>query len=248
MKPRLLRAAGLAVAVASALTYGLLDPLAWPARAFTTFLLVPLPAILVLQTRLVHLLPEDGDREAVYLSSAVSVWTLAAAAMLASRFSGFTRADLWLTSPAVPTLLGAAAATVAGGAALMAAARILHVRETPLIRFLLPRTGSEKIAFAGLSVSAGIAEELVFRAFLMAALLAAGATVPLTIALSVAAFAVSHAYQGMVGMIRVALLGALLTAPVLLTGSIYPAMIAHAALDLLAGLVLADWLAGEPDH
>lgn len=248
MTPRLIRVLGVAVAAASVLVWALLPALEWPARAFATFLLVPLPSLLLLQTRLVDRIPAEEEREAVYVSSAASVWILAAFAMLAARFSGFSRAELWMSAPALPILFGAAGATVAAGLLLMAAARLLHVRETALIRFLLPRTASEKIAFAGLSVSAGIAEELVFRAFLMAALLKAGLGLPATVVLSVAVFAVSHAYQGIAGMIRVALLGARLTAPILITGSVYPAMIAHAALDLLAGLVLADWLAGEPDH
>ncbi len=63
---------------------------------------------------------------------------------------------------------------------------------------------------------------------------------------SVAAFAVTHTYQGVLGVVRVAILGLILTAPFLITGSVYPSMIAHATLDLLAGLVLADWLQTGP--
>lgn len=248
MNQKLVRGIGLAVGVGLLLAWALLQGLAWPARAFTTFLLVPLPALMLLQLRLVDRLPDDEDREAVYLSSALTIWLLAGLAMLAARFSGFSRADLWLRSPGIGLLLGAAAATTAAGVALMALARLLRVRETPLIHFLLPRTGSERIAFAGLSVSAGIAEELVFRAFLIAALLEAGASLGAAVGISIAVFAVAHAYQGLLGVARVALLGALLTAPLLLVESIYPAMLAHALLDLLAGLVLADWLTGKREH
>lgn len=248
MRARLLRAGGLAVALASVLAWGLLGGLDWPARAFTTFLLVPLPALLLLQARVAQRLPEEEEREAVYVSSAVAVWLLAALAMAAARSSGFTREELWMRWPGVLPVLAAAAATMAAGLGLMALARLLRVRETPLIRFLLPVTSSERIAFAGLSISAGIAEELVFRGFLMAALLRAGLTLPLTVVLAVAVFALSHAYQGIAGVLRVALLGALLTAPMLLTGSVYPAMIAHAALDLIAGLVLAGWLVEGARH
>lgn len=248
MNEKLVRGVGLAVGVGALLAWALLPGLRWPARAYTTFLLVPLPALMLLQLRLVDRLPEDEDREAVYLSSAMTMWLLAGLAMLAARFSEFSRDDLWLRNPGLWPLLGAAAATAAGGLALMAIARLLRVRETPLIHFLLPRTANEKIAFAGLSVSAGIAEELVFRAFLIAALLEAGAGLPVAVGVSIAVFAVAHAYQGVPGVARVALLGALLTAPLLLVGSVYPAMIAHALLDLVAGLLLADWLAGDPEH
>lgn len=248
MNVRAMRAAGVAIGVASLVAWWLLSPLAWPARALTTFLLVPLPALMLLQVRLVERMPEDDDREAVYLSSAFTVWTLAALAMLAARFSGLDRGDLWLHAPDPGLLAAATAATTAAGLALMALARLVRVPETPLIRFLLPRSGSEKIAFAGLSVSAGIAEELVFRAFLIAALLQAGAGTAAAIGISIAVFAISHAYQGIAGVVRVALLGALLTAPIFLVDSIYPAMIAHALLDLIAGLVLADWLTGRGEH
>lgn len=248
MSRRLLRIAGIGVAAGAALVWMLLSGLDWPARAYTTFLLVPLPALLLVQTRLLDGIPEPGEREAVYLSSAVSIWTLAAFAMLAARFSDFSRADLWLVLPGWRTLFGAAALTTAAGVALMAGGRLLRLTEADLVRYLMPGTGSEKIAFAGLSVSAGIGEELVFRSFLMASLLAAGASLPLTIVLSIAVFAISHAYQGVTGVIRVTLLGALLTAPVLLTGSVYPSMLAHAALDLIAGLLLSDWLVGKPEH
>lgn len=242
------RATTPAVAIAAALSWVLLDPVPWPARLLAVFLLVALPVLLLLQARLSAGIPEDAEREAVYVSSAVSVWVLAALAMLAARFSGFSRDDLWLRFPGLTTTLAAAAATVAAGLLLMALARLLRLREAPLLHFLLPRTGSEKIAFAGLSVSAGIAEELVFRAFLIAALMAGGAGLEVAVGLSVAVFALSHAYQGILGVLRVALLGGLLTAPMLLTGSVYPSILAHTALDLVAGLLLADWLTGAHDR
>lgn len=246
--PRVLRVGSVVVAIASALVWAVLPALGWPARMFTTFLLVPLPALMLLQLRLVERLPAEEDREAVYLSSALTVWALAGLAMMAARFSDFERAQIWLSWPGLGSFLVVTAGVTAAGLLLMVLGRLLKVPETPLIRFLLPRTGSERIAFAGLSVSAGIAEELVFRAFLIAALLQAGASLAVAVAVSVLIFAVSHAYQGFAGVIRVALLGGLLTVPILLVESVYPAMAAHALLDLLAGLVMADWLAGDHDH
>jgi uncharacterized protein len=65
---------------------------------------------------------------------------------------------------------------------------------------------------------------------------------------SIGVFAASHAYQGWIGVLRVALLGVVLTAPFLLTGSVYPSIIAHAALDILAGLVFAEWLRHTPER
>jgi membrane protease YdiL (CAAX protease family) len=226
----------------AAVAWLLLHPLPWAARAFTTLLVVPLPALLMLQTRLTDALPDETEREAVYLSSALAMWALAAAAMLAARISDFSRTDLRLVMPPTTTLLAATSLTVLAGLTIMVVGRMFRVRETPIVHFLLPRSGTEKIAFTGLSFSAGVAEELVFRSFLIAALFRASGSMALAVAVSVAVFAASHAYQGWLGAVRVALLGAVLTVPFLLTGSVYPSIVAHIALDVSAGLVLADWL------
>jgi uncharacterized protein len=238
---------GLLGGLACTLAWLLLDPLPWPARALTTLLLVPLPALLILQARMAHSILDNAQRDAVYISSAASVWILAALAMLASRLSDFSRAELRLVALPMDTLLLASGLTILAGLGIMALGRLLRLQESPLIDFLLPRSGSEKIAFAGLSVSAGVAEEIVFRSFLIFALFHASGSMTVAVAVSIVVFAVSHAYQGWSGAIRVGLLGLVLTAPFLITGSVYPSIIAHTVLDLMAGLVLADWLMGSAE-
>lgn len=240
------RGAFLLVVLGSAMAWILLQELAWPGRLLAMTLLVPLPAALVLQARTIEV-PEDAHREAVYFSSALTVWVLAALAMLAARMSGMSRLDLRLVSLDLPTLFGASGLTILAGIVLLVVGRFLKVKDTALLAYLIPRTSSEKIAFLGVSVSAGIAEELVFRSFLIGALLMAGASETLAVSLSIGAFAAAHAYQGPGGALRVALLGAIVTAPYLITGSVYPSMIAHFAIDVLAGLVLADWLLDRDD-
>lgn len=238
----LARALGLLLVVVTLGIWLSLHRLDGPARALTTFLLGPLPALMLLQARLLDRLPAEAEREGVYFSSAFSVWILAALAMLAARHSGLSRVDLWIVPVSTPVLLGAGGLTTLAGLGVMAAGRALRIPENALVDYMIPRTPPEKIAFTGLSVSAGIAEELVFRSFLLAVILRASGSMVVAVAISVGAFAVSHAYQGLGGVVRVAILGFILTAPFLLTGSAYPSMIAHATLDLLAGLVLADWL------
>ncbi len=49
------------------------------------------------------------------------------------------------------------------------------------------------------------------------------------------------------GALRAAALGALLALPLLLTGSLLPSMIAHAGIDILAGLWLRDVIASGHD-
>jgi hypothetical protein len=51
---------------------------------------------------------------------------------------------------------------------------------------------------------------------------------------------VAHAYQGAAGMVRSAAVGAALTAMVFLTHSLWPAIVLHAALDWVGGLI--GWL------
>lgn len=247
MNRRLGRAIGLLVVVVTAGIWLSLYRLDWPARTLTTFLLGPLPALMLVQAQLLDQLPTDAEREGVYFSSAFSVWVLAALAMLAARYSGFTRTELRIETLSVAVLLGSAGLTTLAGLAVMAVGRALHVPESALVDYLIPRSPTEKIAYVGLSLSAGIAEELVFRSFLILALFHASGSMSGAVAISVAAFAITHAYQGVMGVMRVVLLGLVLTAPFIVTGSVYPGMIAHATLDLLAGLVLADWLRADPD-
>ncbi len=229
------------MAALTVLVWLLLPGLAGPARAFTAALLVPIPATLGLQAFLLDELPAEDEREAVYTSSAVSAWVLAILAMLAARFSGFTRAGLWLVLPDAGTFAMASGATFAAGALIMIVARWLRLPDPEIVTYLIPRSVSEKIAFAGLSISAGIAEELVFRSFLIAALARGLGSVPVAAGVSIVVFAVAHAYQGWLGILQILLLGAILTAPLLITGSVYPGMAAHAALDITAGLVLPRW-------
>lgn len=248
MSRRTIRVVAVAVGLVTAVIWVLLDGLEWPARAFTATLLGPLPALLLLQARVTDRIPDEAERSAVYVSSAVTVWILAAIAMLAARFSGFSRPDLRLVELPAATLLGAAGLTVVAGVAVMSLGKLFRVSEGELVDFLMPRDTNERIAFTGLSLSAGIAEELVFRSFLIGALAAATGSLTLAVAVSIGVFAISHAYQGVFGVVRVALLGLVITIPFLVTGSVYPSMIAHAALDLLAGLVLADWLLADSDR
>src|SRR5690606_3911022 len=64
--------------------------------------------------------------------------------------------------------------------------------------------------------------------------------------LSSLVFGVLHAYQGTIGIVRTFLMGSVLATGFVLSGSLWPAIIAHTAIDLVAGLVLADWFLAQP--
>jgi membrane protease YdiL (CAAX protease family) len=114
--------------------------------------------------------------------------------------------------------------------------------ETPLLQHLIPQTWVEKLVYVGVCLTAGICEELVFRGFLIAALNAATGSLPLAVVLSAGAFGVAHAHQDAAGAMRATLLALVLSVPLLVTGSLYPGIAAHAIVDLLGGLWLSKWL------
>ena len=86
-----------------------------------------------------------------------------------------------------------------------------------------------------MSITAGICEELVFRGFLIPAIGSAIGALGLAAVIAAAVFGLVHAYQGFGGAVRAALLGAMLSLPLLVAGSILPAVLAHAAIDVIGG-------------
>jgi len=104
---------------------------------------------------------------------------------------------------------------------------------------LVPHDSAELRWWIALSVSAGFCEEFIFRGYLIWALQPVlglwGAA-----AFSVAAFAAAHAYQGANGVFATGAAGLMLTVVVLTFGSLLPAMVVHAVIDIGEGLV--GWL------
>jgi membrane protease YdiL (CAAX protease family) len=105
---------------------------------------------------------------------------------------------------------------------------------------MLPRSGSELRMFIALSVTAGCCEEAIFRGYLPCILRPVlglwGA-----VAVSTAAFAAAHAYQGRNGVLSAGILGLLFSLIVLGFGSLWPAIVLHALIDVGGGITA--WLA-----
>jgi uncharacterized protein len=118
--------------------------------------------------------------------------------------------------------------------------RALAVQLRP-VAALLPRTAAERGLFALLALTAGICEELLYRGFGLAALrwAAPGLGHAALIAVTAAAFGFAHLYQGRIGVVLTGLAGAYFAWIVISTGSLVPAMVLHALLDLrILGLPL----------
>lgn len=190
-------------------------------------------------------------RAALYRNSLALLWALAAA--LASLWLATARpwADLGLA----PRLTGGLGGVMLGVAVIVAvlarrnrfapgdtaALASLEKSAGHLMR-MLPVTGREFGWFAGLSVTAGICEEALYRGFLIWYLGAYAALVvppPYVFAVAVAAsslvFGLGHSYQGPRNVLVTAITGGFLAAVYWITGSLYAGMIIHALMDLQAG-------------
>jgi CAAX protease family protein len=98
---------------------------------------------------------------------------------------------------------------------------------------LIPRTQAERGMFVGLSLSAGICEEVIYRGFMMWYF---GTWGPVAaVVLSSVVFGLGHLYIGFPHVIRTTVLGAVFALIVWLSGSLLPCIVLHAAIDWFAG-------------
>lgn len=193
---------------------------------------------------------DEGEfpRASVYLSSAAIILALGWGALLiGTRELG--RAAMGLGPPSWENVLvWALAATLAihllQGAFFLTRRR-LGIRESRILARILPRSRTEKLLFAFLSLAAGIGEELAFRAFALPALVLVTGSTTGGVLLSSAAFGLLHGYQGWIGIFRTGLMGLVLAVTFVFTGSLWPGILAHTALDLVSGLILGDTLLKE---
>lgn len=96
---------------------------------------------------------------------------------------------------------------------------------------LIPHTPAERRMFMLVSITAGVCEEVLFRGFVLW-YFAVWTHPILALVISSVLFGFGHIYLGLAHVPRTALVGMILGVLVLATGSLYPAIIIHAALDL----------------
>ena len=183
-------------------------------------------------------------KTALYFSAVISQWILAAIGALVVFFawpdgqtvglapvsgSGFFK---WTTVLVLVSVAGL-------GLVLLLEQRGWWPQEPEMVQLLMPKNRRERWwAFLGLAPTAGLCEEFLYRGFLLAEATAWFHSVAWGVVISSVAFGFAHFYQGLNGMVRAGLLGALLAWPVVQLGSLYPSMMAHFLVD--AGALL--WL------
>jgi membrane protease YdiL (CAAX protease family) len=106
---------------------------------------------------------------------------------------------------------------------------------------LLPRTPGERRLFTVVGVTAGVCEEWLYRGFFLAvvAALAGGLPTAVLVVVAAVAFGLAHAYQGPTGIVVTGLLGGVMAAVYLQTGSLLLPVLLHAVIDLRFLLVPA---------
>lgn len=127
-------------------------------------------------------------------------------------------------------------------------AALHQLRKTvePSVLGLMPRTSPEWVRFGALAVTAGVCEEFIYRGVAFALVTETFGVIAAVVVTSVA-FGAGHAYQGVSGMFRTGLLGAVFAGIVLTTGALWLAMALHALADLFQGYLLATAVAAPEE-
>ena len=102
------------------------------------------------------------------------------------------------------------------------------------LAFLLPSTGEERRWWRLVCITAGICEEIVYRGFLLRYWHVMPFHLSLTWALAVASviFGIGHLYQGIAGAVQTFVVGFVLGAMFVVTGSLVLPIVVHAVMDL----------------
>ncbi|MCL5670527.1 MAG: CPBP family intramembrane metalloprotease [Acidobacteria bacterium] len=209
---------------------------------FSLLLMVGVPLLSWRSARPEHI--QGIPKTALYFSAVASQWILAAIGALVVLVAWPAWSDVGLVSVAWPSFLRwtilVAVVSVAGlGVVLLLEQRGWWPKESEMVQILMPENGREKLwAVLGLAPTAGLCEEFLYRGLLLAEVTGWFHSALWAVVLTSVAFGFAHSYQGLNGMIRAGLLGALLAWPVVGLGSLYPSMAAHFLIDAVALLWL----------
>lgn len=190
-------------------------------------------------------LPRVSGRERIglYATAIASQWILSALIAWRAFAHGLGwRALGFRFQPAATLLLGAIFGAVLFGFAHWFNLRRVSQSTSPQVERLralgakiFPHSDRESVLFCGLSLTAGVCEEFLYRGFVFAAL--TGASVPTWAVLLISSvlFGLAHAYQGRGGILGTLLLGIVFGTARILYDSLVPVVFWHIAVDLVAG-------------
>ncbi len=220
------------------------------ARGFTLFLLIGLPLMAARNSRLEeHVEAIDAARPALYLSAALTLLLIAGLTAIVAAWETISPEQLGWTvgEPAVALGWGLAATAAGLGIAWLSGliGRRAGLEESPLLRLLIPRSSNERRAFLVLAGIGAVCEEYIYRGFALHVLADWTGQPWGAAALTSVSFGLAHGYQRVNGILRSAALGMVLAVPILWTGSLFPAILAHFWINAAMSSPASRWLLAD---
>ncbi len=190
---------------------------------------------------------EDLDRIRVYRQIGIIEWLFLAVLITAWSLQGRSFLNLGFTLPTTTGWMVAGLLVCAIIAYTVFSHRWLRsadhqklqaqIDELGSVGNYLPRTERELTHFYGISITAGVVEEIAYRGFLLW-YLSQYVSIPIAIVLSSIPFGLAHSYQGATGALKTGLIGLLFAVVYVISGSIWVPIVIHALLDMAQGRVL----------
>jgi uncharacterized protein len=184
------------------------------------------------------------DRIWLYVSTVLFQWVLTIVIGWRAVARGFSMTELGITGVRTPAILLLAVV----GALLIGAAHWTNLRRMarsnhPAVERLralgvrlFPRSAPELVFYIVLSLTAALCEEFIFRGFVIAALFRAGLSGLTVVFLSSLMFGLAHLYQGKGGSVGTGILGTLFAVTRIAYHSLFPVVVWHAVVDIVAGI------------
>jgi membrane protease YdiL (CAAX protease family) len=114
--------------------------------------------------------------------------------------------------------------------------RLAVERRARVVYYFMPDTRLEQAWWIGVSILAGVSEEITWRGVQTGLLAAATQNYPLAAVITAVSFGLAHIVQGARSAAMIGLISLAFQTIVALSGSLYVAMAVHVAYDIVAGL------------
>ena len=208
---------------------------------YALLLLVGLPLLAAHDARQdVDLEQLTTHRTTVYVSIAVSLLVVASITAGIAIWQKLPPESLgWRVEDPFQAIAWAVVATGAGFGVALGASRVSAAfgwPESRIAYYLMPRSPAETRGFLLLAGLGAICEEYVYRGFLLHATIAWIGNPWLAVGLTSISFGFAHGYQRAAGITRAGLLGVIISVPVVLSGSLFPAVVAHFWINAIIGM------------
>lgn len=186
-----------------------------------------------------------GTKLRLYATIIAMEWGLVALTFAVLHHHGLTLGDVGqrLGNPALTLsamlvgFLGLAAITALNARQIRGAERGELERSVERARKFVPIESTEVAAFAIVSLTAGICEEILYRGWLVTFLGAFFGSIWIGVVVAAALFGLGHAYQGWKGILATGILGVLFGAMFVGVKSLVPGQALHVGIDIVNGVL-----------